>query len=96
MEKVRDDRLAAWADIRRRGLARYLMLHGVLPWGPLPGLILHLVLSFWLKFEMFSFAGFLRMLACLLFFSYCGVYFAWHRWRTEESIWTSQRDADSD
>ncbi|OIR07165.1 hypothetical protein GALL_107540 [mine drainage metagenome] len=96
MEKAREHSLAAWASIRRRGLVRYLVLHGALPWGPLPGLILYLVLSFWLKFELFSFAGTLRLLACLLFFSYCGAYFAWHRWRTEEFIWASQRDGAGD
>ena len=94
MKKARENSLEVWANIRRRGLVRYLVLHGALPWGLLPGLVLFLGLSFWLKLELFSFAASLRLLACLLSCSYCGVYFVWHRWRTEESIWASRFDAD--
>lgn len=69
---------------------RYLVLHGALPWGILPGFVSFLALSFLFKFEMFSANGFFRLSSCLLFFSYCGIYFAWHRWQTEKIIGESQ------
>ena len=92
MSKVRDERLVEWEIVRRGGLRRYLVLHGVLPWGLLSGIFSFLVISLLFKFEIFSANGFYRLLSCLMFCSYCGAYFAWHRWQTEETIWKSQAD----
>lgn len=88
MEKLQG-RLEAWGKARSRGLPRYLIVHGALPWGLLPGLFFDVAMSLLFQFEIFSLQGFFRLLSCLLFFSYCGMYFAWHRWRTEEYIWES-------
>lgn len=90
--KVRVNRLDEWAEIRSKGLARYLVLHGALPWGLLPGFFSFLAISVLFKFKVFSLNGLFRLLSCLLSFSYCGVYFAWHRWQTEKAIWESRID----
>lgn len=93
MEKVQDKRSDEWAKMRRQGLPRYLVLHGAFPWGLLPGFFSFLTLSFLFKFEIFSVNGFFRLLSCILFFSYCGMYFAWHRWQAEKTIWESHIDS---
>ena len=85
MEKLQE-RLEKWEAVRSGGLSRYILLRGALPWGLSLGPVAYIGLSLLFQFEIFSLAGFFRFSSCVLFFSYCGIYFSWHRWRTEEYI----------
>ncbi len=90
------DRLKNWGKLRSGGVTRYILVHGAVPWGLLLGPFCYFAMSLLFQFEIFSLAGFFRLSSCLLFFSYCGGYFAWHRWRTEETIWQSSGQSSSD
>ncbi len=90
--EMRQEKWEEWEKERSRGLPRFLAVRGALPWGLSLGPFFYLAMSLLLQFEIFSVGGFFRLLSCLLFFSYCGIYFAWHRWRTEEQIWESMME----